>query len=83
MNSVAFLTFQFEHLPWSDILRSPAVWAIVFGHFGACWGYYTLFTGMPTYFKDVLDFDIEQVGFDYKPNIYPYAQQQEQRLKFV
>ena len=34
-----------------------------------------VFTGMPTYFKDVLDFDIEQVGFDYKPSIYPYAQQ--------
>ena len=32
---------------------------------------------MPTYFKDVLDFDIEQVGFDYKPNIYPNAQKQE------
>ena len=52
---------QFTSLPWSDILSSSAVWAIVFGHFGACWGYYTLFTGMPTYFKDVLDFDIEQV----------------------
>ena len=37
------------------------MWAIIFGHFGACWGYYTLFTGMPTYFKDVLHFDIEQV----------------------
>jgi len=73
LNSLAFLTFQFEHLPWSDILRSPAVWAIIFGHFGACWGYYTLFTGMPTYFKDVLDFDIEQVSFEYKPNIRPYA----------
>lgn len=54
---------EFERLPWSDILKSPPVWAIVFGHFGACWGYYTLFTGMPTYFKDILDFDIEQTGF--------------------
>ncbi|PFX21136.1 Vesicular glutamate transporter 1 [Stylophora pistillata] len=54
---------EFESLPWSDILKSPPVWAIVLGHFGACWGYYTLFTGMPTYFKDVLDFDIEQTGF--------------------
>ena len=53
--------FQFNALPWSDILSSSAVWAIVIGHFGACWGYYTLFTGMPTYFKDVLHFDIEQV----------------------
>ncbi|EDO31704.1 predicted protein [Nematostella vectensis] len=54
---------QFEGLPWHHILRCKAVWAIVIGHFGACWGYYTLFTGMPTYFKDVLDFDIEQTGF--------------------
>lgn len=54
---------EFNVLPWSDILSSSAVWAIVIGHFGACWGYYTLFTGMPTYFKDVLDFDIEQTGF--------------------
>ncbi|XP_074614068.1 vesicular glutamate transporter 3-like isoform X2 [Acropora palmata] len=54
---------EFNALPWSDILSSSPVWAIVCGHFGACWGYYTLFTGMPTYFKDVLDFDIEQTGF--------------------
>jgi len=59
---------QFNALPWSDILSSSAVWAIVFGHFGACWGYYTLFTGMPTYFKDVLDFDIEQVNLELSAN---------------
>ena len=57
------ILFQFNALPWSDILSSSPVWAIVCGHFGACWGYYTLFTGMPTYFKDVLDFDIEQVEY--------------------
>lgn len=48
------------------------MWAIVFGHFGACWGYYTLFTGMPTYFKDVLDFDIEQVDPELTTDMYEY-----------
>ena len=61
LNPPNFQSHQFEGLPWPEILRSPPVWGMIAGHFGACWGYYTLFTGMPTYFKDVLDYDIEQV----------------------
>lgn len=49
--------------PWGKILTSPPVWGINIGHFGACWGYYTLFTEMPTYLKDILHFDIKHVSY--------------------
>ncbi len=41
-------------IPWLHLLRSPAVWAIVIAHFCNNWGFYTLLTCMPTYFKQAL-----------------------------
>ena len=38
------------------------MWGIIIGHFGACWGYYTLFTQMPTYLKDIQHLDIKTVS---------------------
>ena len=38
------------------------MWGIIIGHFGAGWGYYTLFTQMPTYLKDIQHLDIKTVS---------------------
>lgn len=51
-----------ESPPWKAIFTSVPMWAIIVGHFGACWGYYTLFTQMPTYLKDVQHLDIKTMG---------------------
>lgn len=40
--------------PWRHIFQSPAVWAIIIAHFCNNWGFYTLLTCMPTYFKQAL-----------------------------
>ena len=41
-------------VPWAQILTSPPVWAIVIAHFCSAWGFYTMLTCMPTYFKQAL-----------------------------
>ncbi len=53
--------FYKEKPPWKEILTSVPMWGITIGHFGACWGYYTLFTQMPTYLKDIQHLDIKTV----------------------
>ena len=40
--------------PWVQILTSPPAWAIVIAHFCNNWGFYTLLTCIPTYFKQAL-----------------------------
>ncbi|XP_028414169.1 vesicular glutamate transporter 2-like [Dendronephthya gigantea] len=61
--SIADEKIESDCPPWGKILTSPPVWGINIGHFGACWGYYTLFTEMPTFLKDILHFDIKHMGF--------------------
>ena len=46
------------------------MWGIIFGHFGACWGYYTLFTQMPTYLKDIQHLDLKTVGGNSTKNVF-------------
>jgi len=40
--------------PWLEMLTSPAVWAIIIANISYGWGFYTLLTCMPTYFKQAL-----------------------------
>lgn len=47
--------------PWSSILTSIRVWAIVVAHFGQNWGYSVLITQLPSYMKSILHFDIKTV----------------------
>ncbi|KAK4879138.1 hypothetical protein RN001_007284 [Aquatica leii] len=49
--------------PWKSILTSMPVWAIVVGHFSENWGFYTLLTQLPTFMKDVLQFNLGTTGF--------------------
>ena len=60
--TVCLVSLQKENPPWKAILTSIPMWGISVGHFGACWGYYTLFTQMPTYLKDIQHLDIKTVS---------------------
>lgn len=44
------------------LLRTPAVWAIIVGHFCANWGAYVLLAWMPTYIYKGLGVDFAAVG---------------------
>jgi len=49
--------------PWKSIFTSMPVYAISIAHFSYTWGYYTLLTHLPSYMKDILDFDLQKSGF--------------------
>ncbi|CAD6189434.1 unnamed protein product [Caenorhabditis auriculariae] len=49
-------------VPWREILRSKAVWAVIMAHFSQNWGFYTMLTNLPRFLKDVADYDIEKAG---------------------
>ncbi|XP_077989953.1 vesicular glutamate transporter 1-like [Glandiceps talaboti] len=48
--------------PLKSLLTSLPVWAIVAAHFSENWGFYTMLTSLPTFFKQVLGFDLFQAG---------------------
>lgn len=47
-------------IPWRAILTSVPVWALTITHFGQHWGFYTMLTQLPRYFKE-LGFDLRSV----------------------
>ena len=49
-------------MPWLNIITSRAVWAIIFANFCNDWALYTYLTSIPTFYKEVLFFDIESVS---------------------
>lgn len=49
--------------PWRAIFTSMPVNAIAVAHFSYTWGYYTMITQLPSYMKDILDFDLQKSGF--------------------
>lgn len=51
-----------KRTPWFAILKSIPFWAILIVHCAQNWGYWTLLTEIPSYMKEVLDFDIESVS---------------------
>jgi ACS family sodium-dependent inorganic phosphate cotransporter len=50
-------------IPWLKIFCSTSVWAIIAAHFAENWGFYTFLTEMPTFYSEMLNYKIEQVGF--------------------
>lgn len=48
--------------PWLAIVKSRPFWAILIVHCAQNWGYWTLLTEIPSYMKEVLNFDIESVS---------------------
>lgn len=43
-------------IPWKAIWTSSAVWAIIAAQFSEGWGFFTLQTQLPQFFRDVLQF---------------------------
>ncbi|KAF3330038.1 putative anion transporter 1 [Carex littledalei] len=49
-------------IPWGLILSKPPVWALIFCHFCHNWGTFILLTWMPTYYNQVLKFNLTESG---------------------
>lgn len=50
-------------VPWARILRSSAVWALIFNHFCSNWGFYVILSWLPRYFADAHKLDLVSVGY--------------------
>ncbi|XP_057462830.1 ascorbate transporter, chloroplastic-like [Actinidia eriantha] len=50
-------------IPWKLILSKPPVWALIISHFCHNWGTFILLTWMPTYYNQVLKFNLTESGF--------------------
>jgi len=49
-------------IPWLSFAKSLPLYALAVAHFTCNWGYYTLLTSLPQYFKHILHFDIKSVS---------------------
>ena len=49
--------------PWREMRSSPAVWAVVAGNVGAGVGINVVMSWLPTYFSDLIQMDLAEVGF--------------------
>lgn len=49
--------------PWKQIFMSMPFWAILITHSTQSWGFWTLLTEIPSYMKDVLEYDIKAVKY--------------------
>ncbi|XP_050384867.1 ascorbate transporter, chloroplastic [Argentina anserina] len=49
-------------IPWKLILSKSAVWALIISHFCHNWGTFILLTWMPTYYNQVLKFNLTESG---------------------
>lgn len=49
-------------IPWSLILSKAPVWALIISHFCHNWGTFILLTWMPTYYNQVLKFNLTESG---------------------
>jgi len=48
--------------PWLSIFKSKPVWATIIAAISVDWGLYTFLALIPTYFKEVLQFDVSSNG---------------------
>ena len=49
-------------IPWKRLFSERAVWALIICHFCHNWGTFILLTWMPTYYNQVLGFDLMTSG---------------------
>ncbi|TAK51662.1 MAG: MFS transporter [Gammaproteobacteria bacterium] len=59
-----------EPIPWRLLLSSKANWAIIINSFCHAWGFYVLLAWLPTYFHQVLDIRLADLG---PYTMLPYA----------
>ena len=62
-------TIIFSHMlqdippvPWRELAKSVPLWGLIFAQIGHDWGFFTLVTDLPKYFKDVMKFNIFEVS---------------------
>ncbi|XP_060664276.1 sialin [Drosophila nasuta] len=48
-----------DAIPWSSLLTSVPLWAILLTQCGQSWAFYTQLTELPTYMSNILHFDIQ------------------------
>ncbi|XP_050295381.1 sialin-like isoform X2 [Anthonomus grandis grandis] len=53
---------NFRDIRWTNIITSKAAWSLHVLFFCESWGFYTLLTQLPKYFKDIFAFDISKSG---------------------
>ncbi|KAL0339432.1 UNVERIFIED_CONTAM: Ascorbate transporter, chloroplastic [Sesamum angustifolium] len=51
-----------SRIPWKKILSKAPVWALIISHFCHNWGTFILLTWMPTYYNQVLKFNLTESG---------------------
>ncbi|KAK9035865.1 hypothetical protein V6N11_077890 [Hibiscus sabdariffa] len=51
-----------KDIPWRLILSKAPVWALIISHFCHNWGTFILLTWMPTYYNQVLKFNLTESG---------------------
>ncbi|KAI7752006.1 hypothetical protein M8C21_029563 [Ambrosia artemisiifolia] len=51
-----------KSIPWGSILSKAPVWALITCHFCHNWGTFILLTWMPTYYNQVLGFNLTESG---------------------
>ncbi|ESO11491.1 hypothetical protein HELRODRAFT_71683, partial [Helobdella robusta] len=56
-------TAKTDVIPWAKFFTSGPVWALIIANFSTDWGLYTYLTNIPTFYKEVLFFDISSNGF--------------------
>ncbi|XP_068217742.1 sialin-like isoform X2 [Palaemon carinicauda] len=50
-------------IPWKALMKSKAFLAVVLMYFSNGYGFYTLLTGLPTYFSEIQHFNLNQSGW--------------------
>lgn len=58
-----------DKIPWRKLLSRKEVWAIILSHFCHNWGVFILLTWMPSYYANVLGFDLASAGL---AAVYPW-----------
>jgi hypothetical protein len=58
-----------DKIPWGKLLSRKEVWAIIVSHFCHNWGVFILLTWMPSYYANVLGFDLASAG---SAAVYPW-----------
>ena len=48
-------------IPWRQMATSVPLWGLIFAQIGHDWGFFTLVTDLPKYFKDVMKFKVFEV----------------------
>ncbi|XP_030054903.1 sialin [Microcaecilia unicolor] len=51
-----------KSVPCGAMIKSMPLWAIIVAHFSYNWTFYTLLTLLPTYMKDILQFNAQENG---------------------